>query len=181
MKDIHDFRAPAMSWAQVDAAADSVRDSFRLVDVPYFPVVDVVEKLLANQFEEISFEVCTRSEMGGAEGLTCPRGEFIRIREDVYKEACTGGARARFTFAHELGHLLLHTDAEKPLARALSTERLKPYQSAETQANRFASTLLMPRQHISPFDSPEDLMKRFGVSRPAARYRLDDLQKKEWG
>ena len=36
MNDMYDFRAPAMSWAQVDAAADSVRESFRLVDVPYF-------------------------------------------------------------------------------------------------------------------------------------------------
>lgn len=180
MNDMYDFRAPAMSWAQVDAAADSVRESFRLVDVPYFPVVDVVEKLLANRFEEISFEICTHAEMDGAEGLTCPKGKFIRIREDVYDEACTGGVRARFTFAHELGHLLLHTDAEKPLARALSTERLKPFRSAEKQANRFASTLLMPIQHISPFDDPEDLMQRFGVSRPAAGYRLDDLQKKGW-
>lgn len=180
MSDMSDFRAPAMSWAQVDAAADSVRESFRLVDVPYFPVVDIVEKLLANRFEEINFEICTHAEMDGAEGLTCPRGKFIRIREDVYEEACTGGARARFTFAHELGHLLLHTDAEQPLARALSTERLKPFRSAEKQANRFASTLLMPTRHISMFDSVEELMERFGVSRPAASYRLDDLQKRGW-
>lgn len=180
MSDIYDFKAPAMSWGQVDAAADSVRQSFRLTDVPYFPVVDIVEKLLANRFEEISFEICTHKEMDGAEGLTCPRGKFIRIRGDVYDEACTGGVRARFTFAHELGHLLLHTDAEKPLARALSAERLKPFRSAEKQANRFASTLLMPAGHISPLDSPEALMERFGVSRTAAGYRLDDLEKRGW-
>ena len=180
MNDMYDFRAPAMSWAEVDAAAESVRQSFRLHDVRYFPVVDVVEKLLANRFEEISFEICTRAEMDGAEGLTCPRGKFVRIREDVYDEACTGGVRARFTFAHELGHLLLHTDAERPLARALCTDHLKPFRSAEKQANRFASTLLMPARHISPLDSPEDLMHRFGVSRPAAGYRLEDLQKKGW-
>lgn len=180
MGDMSDFRALAMSWAQVDAAADSVRNSFRLEEVPYFPVVDVVEKLLANRFEEISFEICTHAEMDGAEGLTCPRGRFIRIREDVYDEACTGGVRARFTFAHELGHLLLHTDADKPLARAMSNERLKPFRSAEKQANRFASTLLMPSRHISILDSAEDLMERFGVSRPAASYRLDDLAKRGW-
>lgn len=180
MGDMSDFKAPAMSWAQVDAAADSVRASFRLDDVPYFPVVDVVEKLLANRFEEISFEICSDAEMDGAEGLTCPRGKFIRIREDVYDEACIGGARARFTFAHELGHLLLHTDAEKPLARALSTELLKPYRSAEKQANRFASTLLMPSQHITILDTADELMARFGVSRPAAGYRLDDLKNRGW-
>ncbi len=180
MNDNYDFKAPAMSWAEVDAVADSVRKSFRLTDVPYFPVVDVVEKLIANRLEEISLEVCTYAEMDGAEGLTCPRGEFIRFRVDVYDEACTGGVRARFTFAHELGHLLLHTDAEKPLARAPSSERLKPFRSAEKQANRFASTLLMPTRHIAPFDNPEDLMQRFGVSRPAARFRIDDLQKKGW-
>lgn len=178
MSNAYDFRAPGLSWAQVDACADGFRAMAKLTDVPYFPVVDIVEKVLGNILDEISFEVASASEMDDAEGLTCPRGKFIRIREDVYDEACTGGVRARFTFAHELGHLLLHTDAEKPLARASAAERLRPFNSAEMQANRFAGTLLMPSRLILPTDGPDDVMRRFGVSRPAATFRLDDLRKK---
>ncbi len=47
-------------------------------------------------------------------------------------------ARSRFDAAHELGHLVMHTDAE-PGRQAL-----------ERQAQRFAAAFLMPAQAISP-------------------------------
>lgn len=180
MSSSYDFRAPPMSWAQVDRVADEFRDNLKMGDVPYFPVVDILEKLMSNFLEETSFEIGSRDDMGNAEGLTCPRGKFIRFREDVYEDACAGGVRARFTFAHELGHYLLHTDQDQPLARAHPTEELPAFRSAEKQANRFASTLLMPLRHISSEDEEGDLMLRFGVSRPAATFRLDDLRGKGW-
>lgn len=180
MSNAYDFRAPPMSWAQVDRVADDFRDDLKMGGVPYFPVVDIVDKLMGNILGEISFEIGSHGDMGNAEGLTCPHGRFIRFREDVYADACVGGVRARFTFAHELGHYLLHTDENQPLARALPTEKLPAFRSAEKQANRFASTLLMPLAHINPLDDENELMSRFGVSRPAATFRLNDLRDKVW-
>lgn len=174
MNNTHDFRAKPLKWAQVDAIANNFRRDTGFSVTPYFPIVDVVEKIIAYRFEEIDFEVCTDSEMDGAYGLTCPQGGFIRIREDVYSEACAGNGRARFTVAHELGHLLLHADPEKPLARASSTENLKPFQSAESQANRFASSLLVSEELITS-NIPEEVAKVFGVSNETAFYRLKNL------
>lgn len=79
-------------------------------------------------------------------------------------------ARSRFDAAHELGHLVMHTDAE-PLAV-----------EQERQANMFASALLMPLPDVAPDlitrtptarDWPEVLDRRthWGVSAKALLYR----------
>jgi Zn-dependent peptidase ImmA (M78 family) len=100
--------------------------------------------------------------------------------------------RQRFTIAHELGHLELHTemisttvhvDKDFPAlmrdtASATGTEEI------EIQANQFAAELLMPTAAIEEalsskpqFDiddeSPiEELAKKFRVSKQALEYRI---------
>lgn len=170
-----DYRAPPLSWAKVDGLADKLRANLQLARVPYLPIVEIMEKICYERLELFEFQVRDRSEMGSDEGLTCPCGEFIRIRSDVYEGACDGSVRPRFTLSHELGHFFLHTNV--PLARVASSEQLPAYRSAETQANRFASSFLMPSALIDPTMSIEDVMGRFGVSRPAANFRLNDLFK----
>lgn len=79
-------------------------------------------------------------------------------------------ARSRFDAAHELGHLVMHTDAEP-----LSIEQ-------ERQANMFASAFLMPVPDVVPYlvtrsptarDWPAVLDRRahWGVSAKALLYR----------
>lgn len=87
--------------------------------------------------------------------------------------------RQRYTIAHELGHFCLHKHQEtffedKIFFRGL--ERTK----TETQANRFASQLLMPedffRQYLSEgITDVESLAEKFGVSSLALRIRAKDL------
>lgn len=180
MSASQDFRVTPMSWDDVDAVAVQVRDMVRCQDQPYFHIVDLLEKVLPQAIRppsEYNFEVGGNFEMGTAEGLTCPNGKFIRIREDVYMDACDGKARPRFTMAHELGHYLLHTGQNQPLARAMPGEKLRAFESAEKQADRFAGTLLMPRHLIHGFDTEVSVAQRFGVSRAAARVRLDKISK----
>ena len=176
LASIEDYKAPPTSWAKVDALANRLRSNLKMDQVPKIPIVNIVEKVLYEQLELFEFQVRSRREMGSAEGLTCPNGEFIRFREDVYESACDGGVRARFTFAHELGHFFMHTNV--PLARALPTENLPAYRSAETQANRFAGTFLMPSALVTPLHTVECIMEDFGVSKPAAEFRLADLKKR---
>ncbi|MEP2707635.1 MAG: ImmA/IrrE family metallo-endopeptidase [Roseibium sp.] len=141
--------------------------------VAYLPVVDVIEKVLYEQLDLFEFQVRDTSEMGPAEGLTCPNGNFIRIREDVYQSACDGGQRARFTLCHELGHYFLHTN--QLLARLAPNEQIKPYRSAECQANRFASTLLMPEPLVRKYSSIQEIADNFGVSKSAAKIKMSLL------
>lgn len=65
----------------------------------------------------------------------------------VFYNASSPGDRLRFTLAHELAHLVMHTHQA-------------PYPSMEEEANRFAAEFLMPEREIKP-----QLIQ--GVSRPA--------------
>ena len=176
MIDPEDYRVPPLNWSQVDGKADWLRGALRMTDTPYIDVVRVVETIICNQLELSEFQVWSKAAMGDCEGQTCPQGTFIRFREDVYEKACNDDYRARFTFAHELGHFLLHQNA--PMARASRTDGTPAYMLAEPQANRFAATLLMPKLHIFSGDEASDLKSRFGVSWDAASHRLSDLKKK---
>ncbi|MDR0809231.1 MAG: ImmA/IrrE family metallo-endopeptidase [Gemmobacter sp.] len=170
-----DFKVPPLSWAAIELKADRFRQQFGLDAYPRAPVSELIEQVLDYQLGLVRFEVGSRKEMGQAEGYTCPNGEFIMLREDVYEGVCAGEGRARFTAAHELGHWYMHTNI--PLARAKQGDGTRPFCLAEPQANQFAAQFLMPRRFIFPTDREEDLMKRFGVTWEPARNRLRYLQK----
>jgi Zn-dependent peptidase ImmA (M78 family)/transcriptional regulator with XRE-family HTH domain len=84
--------------------------------------------------------------------------------------------RSRFAIAHELGHFALHTGV-------LTGDRM-----TETQANRFASALLMPRSTFATecrralrgsrinWQVMADLKLRWGVSKAAILYRGRQLE-----
>lgn len=96
-------------------------------------------------------------------------------------------ARRRFTIAHELGHYLLHKqlvgDGIGDDKAYRSTSVGKYHNTAigayeETQANKFAASLLMPMDLIDEIkksegiDDPATLAKRFNVSEHAMCIRL---------
>lgn len=87
------------------------------------------------------------------------------VKDDYYRQ--------RFDVAHELGHLIMHHDAE-PGGKV-----------AEAQANRFASEFLVPAEEIAPFlpnstggkawSRLADLKEHWGVSLAALLYRARTL------
>jgi Zn-dependent peptidase ImmA (M78 family) len=85
--------------------------------------------------------------------------------------------RQRFTISHELGHFALdHHDAPRDSGDFPSSGDPK-----ERAANRFAAELLMPSQAVQEiflsgaFSSSDALAMRFGVSKAAIGYRLQNL------
>lgn len=173
-----DYEVRPLSWDKIGEVAESIRVQLGLSSHPSFPIVTVVEEILSLRFELFDFEIGTHNEMDGAEGLTCPNGNFIMIREDVYEKACEGDARARFTLAHELGHWALHSNSNMPLARKVSSAVVPAYRRAEPQANQFAAELLMPRRLVQSYMDANSIMTVFGVSKKAANARRDFLVKK---
>jgi Zn-dependent peptidase ImmA (M78 family) len=172
----YDFVVPPVSWDKIAEMTDGIRDQFGLGTLAYFPVMDFIERVLDQRMNIVNFEVADKQEMMSAEGYTDPNGEFIILRDDVYHGACAGDGRSRFTAAHELGHLALHTRI--PLARAKAEERVPPYRLSEPQANQFAAELLMPRKFMFISDTIELVMTRHGVSHEAASNRLKFLGSK---
>ncbi|QGM97696.1 ImmA/IrrE family metallo-endopeptidase [Methylocystis parvus] len=169
-----DFIVPARSWDEIGRITNRVREQFNLSLAPVFPVVDFIERVLDHHLGVLQFEVGDRTEMGNAEGLTDPSGEFLELREDVYYAALAGDGRAMFTAAHELGHFWLHRNVA--LARVSPAEEVKPFRRSEPQANQFAAELLMPRGFFRSSDTEQTVVDRHGVSYDAARNRLKFLR-----
>jgi Zn-dependent peptidase ImmA (M78 family) len=115
-------------------------------------------------------EIVTNNEIGTDEARTYPSKKLILIREDVYDGACKGVGRDRFTMAHELGHLFLHTDAQ--FARGESTKPPKIYMDSEWQADTFASGFLVDYKYLKMCKSVQDVASLFGVSESAAKCRF---------
>lgn len=170
-----DFIVPPRSWAQIGGIAHNLRRRLGLAEEPYLPVIEMIERVLDQKLGLVRLEVGDNAEMDGAEGLTCPNGEFIMLRQDVYEGVWNGDSRARFTTAHELGHWAMHINI--PMARSKRGDGTPAYKLAEPQANRFAAEILMPARFIEPQDTESDLAERFGVSCDAASHRLRSVRK----
>lgn len=92
--------------------------------------------------------------------------------------------RKRFTIAHELGHFILHSDLigdgifDDSLYRSYDSRKNKNiHQNHETQANKFAASVLMPTPLIKKLqeeghESGKDLAEKLCVSEQAMAIRL---------
>lgn len=68
-------------------------------------------------------------------------------KADVWVRSDSPPARRRFTLAHELGHLMLHSTGL--MFRDITTGTLM-HPPEEREANAFAAALLMPRALVQP-------------------------------
>lgn len=123
----------------------------------------------------------------GFEAYYDPRGTSIVIRDDVYDSATLDGSnslRHQFTFAHELGHYLLHRGLNPVMPRGGPTH--KTYEDTEWQADTFAGEFLMPFDevvnliHTNPqrLDLINAVSNEFMVSWDAARVRVEKALKR---
>jgi len=151
-------------------AADGVRNALRIAN-PKFPILQVVELMLPKVMPECSFEVKEADEMGDNHGLTHPESNEMWIRSDVYEGALQGNGRDRFTIAHELGHLLLHSQPGMP-RKMKPASSMKPYVNSEWQANSFAGALLIPTTFAVASRNPYEISEVCGVSVDAANVQL---------
>lgn len=172
---VDSYIVPARSWAEIASITQDLREGLGLGDEPHFPIVDVVERVFDQQAELLKLEIGDDDEMRGAEGYSDPNGEFLLIHERVYKAACRGDGRSRFTMAHEFGHFILHSNVR--LARVPQSRKVEPYKLSEPQANQFAAELLMPAHFFRSEDLEPHVISRHGVSFEAARNRLAYLRK----
>ena len=106
-------------------------------------------------------------------------------------EASQSSSRQRFTVAHELGHLLLHSGKELRVDKQFrvnlrSAESAKAEDVEEVEANAFAASVLMPQRFIQDdvgdlvldiddTKQVQQLAKRYDVSTQAMTIRLVNL------
>ena len=94
--------------------------------------------------------------------------KIIRIRESVYNGAAIGNTRDRFTVAHEIGHMILHSFIKTDIKFCRANEVVKPYEDIEWQANTFAGELLVDSEDVKKL-TVEEIVDKYGVSKIVAK------------
>lgn len=177
---------PSMSWADVEAHAKRFIHAacHDCIDAPMpAPLVELFEGGLTRLLG-ISYGV---DELRGTEAFFDPKNNELILSEETYHGLLRHEGRARFTLAHEIGHIVLHRpyfkEIQRDHRRAILLRRgdLKPYQNPEKQADVFASELLLPRRHVVALLNDgaelEDLVRIFRVSFDAARVKIERIQR----
>lgn len=157
-----DFNAETDDLDSIEMAAEAVRDLWK---IGRSPIRDISQLLEANGFVLIKELV----ECRDMDAVSCWQGGRPFI---LYAAEVESGPRARFNLAHELAHVVLHSDVE---INSKNIDRI------EKQANYFASCFLMPRNSFSReiFGTSLkyfiSLKERWGVSIAAMAYRCREI------
>jgi len=155
-----------------------------------FPLVDFAEFQMP---ELLGYYLCVDKLPPYVEAETRVYSKELVLSEETYQALLEDDPRARFTIAHEVGHIVLHAEFLHKLngndsVRMVSLKRLKPFENPEVQANVFAAALLMPRKPFLSMLSElvrkklpkeviiDKLRKTFGVSKSAVETRLKNIR-----
>jgi hypothetical protein len=161
---------------EIEARAFAWRDFFSNRDAWVVDIPQILEVELPKLLPAFAVRVRTAVAMPNEEAVTFHSVPAIDFREDVYDRLCKGGGRERFTAAHELGHLFLHTGESRPRAVSpLRSATIPASRSSERQANAFAASFLMPESIVRQFATPTDLSSGCKVSVAAADFRMREL------
>lgn len=171
-----DYKVSGRSAKDIAATALAWRDTLGVADQWAPSVVRLLELSLPKIIRNFALVVRSDSEMGEAEAYTEFDPPHIAVRGSVYSMAQRNDGRSRMTFAHELGHLVMHPGAvklrkEHPL-RLSSTIQI--FESAEWQARKFASLFLVPDHIAVQFVSADQLSECCKVSAQAAQIRFNE-------
>lgn len=143
----------------------------------YFNILRFIEVDLPEIIDNFSFVILDEEDMRmkGVEALTevTDKEVVMYVPDDLYTKAKYGVGRARYTLAHEVAHVLMHSEEAAVLARlGAKVEPTRRYaenrrKDPEWQANEFAAELLLPRK-LAIGIGKRDLVERFGVSESVA-------------
>lgn len=159
--------------AQIYDAANRLRRALCLGPAERVQMVPLLEHVLPEVLDDYLFEVVPDDMMAGIEGTTDISLPIIRLADRTYARLMRSDPDARYTAAHELGHLVFHSGAHVQYARRSTFDcRTDP----EWQADRFADAFLMPLQAVLQCSSVEQIAMKFDVPFDAAKRRYWDAQ-----
>lgn len=167
-------RVAPLSKKQIQSYANQLRRIFKSDLHEPFDVLRCLEIELPKAMEhKFVFELQDCHVMGMTEAAVLPDKKLMHIREDVYNALHENETRARFTIAHEFGHLLMH----KGVALNRGDGNHKIFEDSEWQANQFAAELLAPLQGCVGL-SVHEIMQKYQISHQCACLRHNEVNKK---
>lgn len=175
--EIYEVRRKTKS--QIRQYARYVRRQFN-AQGPYIDIVKIVEELFPKFIRGYNFRIVNDDDedvdMKGILAYTeSKNGEItMYVQEKIYDEALMDKGPARFTLAHEGGHVLMHCDENVILRRVESFGELhtpiENEKNPEWQADQFAAELLAPLALTKGLPVYE-IMDKFKVSYMCASNR----------
>lgn len=134
----------------IELIADMVRRTWGIPNGPLFGLADYIERA------GILIVECDLSSIG-VDGLTI---RTMGSPPCIFIDQSAPGDRQRFTLAHELGHVVMHS---------------VPSATMEDEANLFASALLMPRRDIRPYLLDKISIAKLASLKPIWRVSMASL------
>lgn len=161
---------------EIESIASSIRHSLGLGEGDRVSLTHLLETVLPELTDDdFRLEIMEDKECPDVEGLTALNEKIIRLPDRTYQKLRAGDYRARFTAAHELGHLFLHQGHTQHYAlRKHADYRTDP----EWQANMFAGAFLMPKKAFMLIRTVDEGMDIFSVSAGAVETRAKVLYKR---
>lgn len=177
------YKVKPQSRAKIRSLAQDVLDLLKEqvpLDGYEVPIPRVLE--LLDSMEFIQLDIVEDEALDGDAGRVepVPGGvPLLKVANSVYVAACDGDGFSRFTLAHELGHVFLHSRQPVLLSRSYVQQRNhKAFEDSEWQANQFAAELLMDMRVVrASCDDWMDVRRVFGVSEQAARIQWGNRNK----
>lgn len=145
---------------EIEVKACAWRSYFGIADAWVVDVPHVLEIEIPRILPRFALRILPLNEMAEEEARTHHAVPAIDLREDVYERLCSSDGRARFTGAHELGHLFLHSGESRPRAVSpIKSNTISRRMSSERQADDFAASFLMPAHLVRQFNCPTELVR----------------------
>lgn len=174
MSDVH---VSGLSRQDIEERALAWREALGVSSTWAPDLAAILERTLPSLWSDFSLVVRPDNEMVGVEGYTTFTPPTIALPDTGYRDLVGQRHRARWTGAHELGHLFLHEATTKHRDTTPEASKIidRAYNSAEWQANSFAAAFLMPEHVVSGFSSVEELSRNCVVSLDAASRRFKQI------
>lgn len=154
--------------------AKYIRKVLGITNTLYFPIVSVIEFLHLFD-EDAHFEIVEPEELEKNEhAVTDITSKTIKIRSDVYENACEGGGRDRMTITHEFAHFITLCVLGFKLARSFDDADIPAYRDPEWQAKCLAGELMIDSDLVKGM-SPSEVSEKCGVSYDAAAFQLSRI------
>jgi len=164
-----------------ERAAQILRIKFGIDDQLRLDVIDVLRKL-KHHGQIVDYVRVPDISLPDAEAQYDPDKGIIYLRESTYQAALQGNRRARWTVAHEVGHVALNHQRTRNRSSSSSTLRsvekiAQTIRRDEAQAHRFAAALLAPfhRANFSLQTTAQQVALRFDISLDAANRRIEEF------
>lgn len=167
IKQINSTKAEPRSKQKIEAEVEQFRRNCKLVSIKgkatdVLKILDLSSEVYGYEYQVVEDDKLSDNVYAETDLIQ----KKIYIKESVYNRAAEGSTRDRFTIAHEIGHIIMHTNR----IIVCRGEEIKKYEYPEWQADHFAAELLVPVFHINDL-SVEEIADKYKVSKKVAQIR----------